>query len=118
MRISDWSSDVCSSDLFAQRPEAESLAAANKRIANLLKKADSALGAVDHAKLAEPAEQALADVIVKLKPQAQAQLAQGDFTGSLDTMAQARSEEHTSELQALMSISYDIHCLTIKTKNT
>ncbi|UYO94526.1 glycine--tRNA ligase subunit beta [Pollutimonas sp. M17] len=75
---------------FARRPEAESLAAANKRIANLLKKADSALGAVDHGKLAEPAEQALADVIARLKPQARTQLDQGDFTGSLATMAQAR----------------------------
>jgi glycyl-tRNA synthetase beta chain len=75
---------------FAERPEADSLAAANKRIANLLKKADSALGAVDHDKLAEPAEQALASVIAKLKPQAQTQFAQGDFAGSLATMAQAR----------------------------
>ncbi len=75
---------------FAERPEADSLAAANKRIANLLKKADGALGVVDQGKLAEPAEQALAGVIARLKPQAQAQFAQGDFTGSLATMAQAR----------------------------
>ncbi|MDS1142554.1 glycine--tRNA ligase subunit beta [Pusillimonas sp. SM2304] len=75
---------------FAQRPEADSLAAANKRIANLLKKADAALGQVEHGKLVEPAERALADVIVKLEPQAQAQLAQGDFSASLATMAQAR----------------------------
>ncbi len=75
---------------FAQRPEAESLAAANKRIANLLKKADTTLGNVDPAKLSEAAEQALAKVIDTLKPQAQAQLAQGDFTASLATMAQAK----------------------------
>ncbi|PLC55398.1 glycine--tRNA ligase subunit beta [Pollutimonas nitritireducens] len=75
---------------FAQRPEAESLAAANKRIANLLKKADEQPGAVDPGKLAEPAEQALDAVIRKLKPQAEAQLAQGDFTASLATVAQAR----------------------------
>ncbi|MFW7343100.1 glycine--tRNA ligase subunit beta [Pollutimonas sp. H1-120] len=75
---------------FAERPEADSLAAANKRIANLLKKADGALGAVDHGTLAEPAEQALASAIARLKPQAQAQFAEGDFTGSLATMAQAR----------------------------
>lgn len=75
---------------FAQRPEAESLAAANKRIANLLKKADTEPGAVDAGKLCEPAEQALAQVIGTLKPQAQAQLAQGDFTANLATMAQAK----------------------------
>ncbi|MGP1613792.1 MAG: glycine--tRNA ligase subunit beta [Pollutimonas bauzanensis] len=75
---------------FAQRPEAASLAAANKRIANLLKKAGAEPGAIDPDKLGEPAEQALAKVIAALKPQAQAQLAQGDFTASLATMAQAK----------------------------
>ena len=80
---------------FAQRPEAESLAAANKRIANLLKKADEQTEAVDPGKLAEPAEQALDTVIRRLKPQAQAQLAQGDFTASLATMAQARAAVDT-----------------------
>ncbi len=75
---------------FAQRPEAESLAAANKRISNLLKKAEGVIGQVDPAKLAEPAEQALAQVIVKLEPQAQALFDQGDFTGSLAVMAQAK----------------------------
>ncbi|NYT63180.1 glycine--tRNA ligase subunit beta [Alcaligenaceae bacterium] len=80
---------------FAQRPEAASLAAANKRIANLLKKADTQPGAVNQAMLAEPAERALADVINTLKPQAQAQLAQGDFTASLATMAQARDAVDT-----------------------
>ncbi len=80
---------------FAQRPEAESLAAANKRIANLLKKADEQTKAVDPGKLSEPAEQALDAVIRQLKPQAQAQLAQGDFTASLATMAQARAAVDT-----------------------
>ncbi len=76
---------------FAQRPEAESLAAANKRIANLLKKAGDLPSAIDSAKLAEPAEQALAGIIGELRPQAQAQLAQGDFTAGLATMARARA---------------------------
>lgn len=76
---------------FAGRPEAASLAAANKRIANLLKKADSAVGKVDPARLSEPAEQALAQTIDKLKPQAEVQFAQGNFTDSLATLAQARS---------------------------
>jgi glycyl-tRNA synthetase beta chain len=85
--------EACAS--FAQRPEAGSLAAANKRISNLLKKADITLGAVDHGRLDEPAEQALADVIIRLKPQAQAQLAEGDFTASLATMAQAKDAVDT-----------------------
>ncbi|TEA80091.1 glycine--tRNA ligase subunit beta [Allopusillimonas ginsengisoli] len=75
---------------FAQLPEAESLAAANKRISNLLKKADATSGELDPARLQEPAEQALAAVIGKLGPQARAQFEQGKFAESLTTMAQAR----------------------------
>ncbi|AEC18590.1 glycyl-tRNA synthetase beta chain [Pusillimonas sp. T7-7] len=75
---------------FAQRPEAESLSAANKRIANLLKKADAAPSSLDHSQLSDPAEKALADIIAKLEPQAQEQFAQGNFSGSMATMAQAK----------------------------
>ena len=75
---------------FGQLPEAASLAAANKRIGNLLKKAEGEIGAVDAARLAEPAEQALAAAVAALQPEAQAQLRAGDFAGSLSTLAQAR----------------------------
>lgn len=75
---------------FAQLPEAASLAAANKRIGNLLKKAEGEIGAVNEAALVEPAEKALAATVAKLRPQAEAQLAVGDFAGSLSTLAQAR----------------------------
>lgn len=75
---------------FAQLPEATSLAAANKRIGNLLKKAEGEIGAVNDAALVEPAERALAATVAALRPQAEAQLAAGDFAGSLSTLAQAR----------------------------
>src|SRR5690606_1014517 len=75
---------------FARLPEADSLAAANKRISNLLKKADDTIGAVDAANLVEPAERALADVVASLAPQARAQLDNGDFTAALATVAQAK----------------------------
>ncbi|KNE27017.1 glycine--tRNA ligase subunit beta [Achromobacter spanius] len=75
---------------FAQLPEAASLAAANKRIGNLLKKAEGEIGAVNEAALVEPAEKALAATVAQLRPQAEAQLAVGDFAGSLSTLAQAR----------------------------
>ncbi|MDH0738421.1 glycine--tRNA ligase subunit beta [Achromobacter spanius] len=75
---------------FAQLPEAASLAAANKRIGNLLKKAEGEIGAVNEAALVEPAEKALAATVAQLRPQAEAQLAAGDFAGSLSTLAQAR----------------------------
>ena len=76
---------------FAQLPEAESLAAANKRVSNLLKKADDTQPDFDPALLAEPAERQLADTIAQLAPQATAQLQAGDFTASLATLAQART---------------------------
>lgn len=75
---------------FAQLPEAASLAAANKRIGNLLKKAEGEIGTVNDAALVEPAEKALAAAVAALRPKAEAQLAAGDFTGSLSTLAQAR----------------------------
>jgi len=76
---------------FAQRPEAASLAAANKRIANLLKKAEDAeRGRLDPARLTEPAEQALSHVIADLKPKAQEAFVQGRFTENLAILAQAR----------------------------
>ncbi|SAH93352.1 glycyl-tRNA synthetase beta chain [Bordetella ansorpii] len=75
---------------FAGMPEAASLAAANKRIGNLLKKAEGEIGQVDLARLVEPAEQSLADAVARLRPEAEAQAAAGDFAGSLRTLAQVR----------------------------
>lgn len=75
---------------FGLLPEAASLAAANKRIGNLLKKADGEIGNIDAARLTEPAEQALAAAVAELRPRAEAQLQAGDFAGSLSTLAQAR----------------------------
>ena len=79
---------------FAQLPEAPALAAANKRIGNILKKAepDGALqAAVDARLLHEPAEQALYAALQQTVPQADAQFAAGDYTGSLTTLAALRA---------------------------
>ena len=75
---------------FARRPEAASLAAANKRITNLLKKADSEVGEVNPALLTDAAEKKLASRIDELAPQAQSQFDAGDFSGSLATLAASR----------------------------
>lgn len=82
-------------EVFAGQAEAASLAAANKRISNLLKKADEVATTVDAAKLTDPAEQALAQTIATLAPQAEAQLRQGDFAASLATLASARAAVDT-----------------------
>lgn len=75
---------------FAGRPEAVDLAAANKRISNLLKKADGVLPALDPTLLAEPAELELSGTLTRLAPQAKASLQSGDFTAALATLAGAR----------------------------
>ena len=77
--------------LFAQGPDAASLAAANKRIGNLLKKAEAGLQPLNQALLTEPAEQALAKTITQLQPLAQQHLEAGDYQGAMATLAQARA---------------------------
>jgi len=79
---------------FAQLPESSALAAANKRIANILKKAE-AEGPVDpHVNpelLQEQAEQDLYAALQRFVPEANARFEAGDFTGSLQTLAVLRA---------------------------
>jgi glycyl-tRNA synthetase beta chain len=73
---------------FAALPEAASLAAANKRVGNILKKAEGAVEAkVDTALLKEPAEAALYESLQKVKPRADAAFDAGDQTASLQALA-------------------------------
>src|SRR3546814_4991125 len=101
MRISDWSSDVCSSDL-AQRPARRPPAVGDAR------RRHPQSGAAD-ADADPPA----------LHPGGAARLA-GRPRRRVAGRGQGRprSEEHTSELQSLMSISYAVFCLKKKTSNT
>ncbi|HJH22935.1 MAG TPA: glycine--tRNA ligase subunit beta [Paenalcaligenes hominis] len=75
---------------FAQRPEAESLAAANKRVSNLLQRHTEAIPPLNPQLLHEPAEQVLAQQLNQLAPVAQQQFNDGDFTASLATLAAAK----------------------------
>lgn len=73
---------------FAGLPEAASLAAANKRVGNILKKVEGARPtALDPALLREPAEQALADALARVQPAADAAFERGDHAGSLRELA-------------------------------
>ncbi len=73
---------------FAALPEAAALAAANKRVANILKKSDAGVaGAVDPALLAEPAEAALHAALARLAPVAEQLFAAGDHAASLQALA-------------------------------
>ena len=76
---------------FAALPEAEALAAANKRIANILKKVESQPSQVIPALLKEVAEQALYSAMTLLQPQINTAFARGDFTGTLKNLAQLRN---------------------------
>jgi glycyl-tRNA synthetase beta chain len=74
---------------FAALPEAPALAAANKRVGNILKKSEGAGvdAVVDPARLVEPAEQALAAALAAVAPQADAAFERGDHTASLQALA-------------------------------
>jgi glycyl-tRNA synthetase beta chain len=73
---------------FAAMPEAPSLAAANKRVGNILKKSEGTVaGKVDAMLLKEPAESALQDALSKIAPQADAAFERADYTASLQALA-------------------------------
>ena len=77
---------------FAALPEAPALAAANKRVGNILKKAETAVQArVDASLLQEAAEQELNQALQTTVPRAYAQFAEGDYTASLQTLAVLRA---------------------------
>ncbi|HYC43104.1 MAG TPA: glycine--tRNA ligase subunit beta [Noviherbaspirillum sp.] len=75
---------------FAALPEAESLAAANKRITNILKKTEVGSAKVSKELLKEQAEENLYKAMTELKPKVDAAFTGGDFTGTLKTLAHIR----------------------------
>ena len=76
---------------FAALPEAPALAAANKRIGNILKKTDAVDPHVSEILLKEPAEIALFAMMKAIAPQAKSQFDAGDYTASLQTLAALRT---------------------------
>src|SRR3546814_2158315 len=117
MRISDWSSDVCSSDLRRRLRNCS----IRKVLAEHLEQCRVSGGAAeveaiftDETDIAEAAHQY----------RSARRYAPVDTSCLLDSLAMhrflanrgLRSEEHTSELQSLMRISYDVFCLKKKKK--
>src|SRR3546814_3232284 len=123
MRISDWSSDVCSSDLKAH---AESIGGLFVRV-NVSDEASVEAGLA-----AAEAAHGVARILVNCAGLAPAIKTVGrDNTphpmdvyrkvvevNLIGTFTMIRSEEHTSELQSLMRISYAVFCLKKKTNIT
>src|SRR3546814_3656340 len=99
MRISDWSSDVCSSDL-----------------GGLFLQVHHGGGCGKHARVVQwecQPRQCLAHV-----QRARRRLVSRNWREQCFQQTLHRSEEHTSELQSLMRISYAVFCLKKKTTNT
>jgi glycyl-tRNA synthetase beta chain len=87
-RLGDIPKRLAAVRVFAALPEAASLAAANKRVGNILKKVEGAVAAkVDAALLREDAEVALNKALDTVKPQADAAFERGDYTASLQALA-------------------------------
>ncbi|MCL6264609.1 glycine--tRNA ligase subunit beta [Craterilacuibacter sp. RT1T] len=72
---------------FKALPEAATLAAANKRVKNILKKAEGEIGAVNPALFAEDAERALFEAIAAIAPEVDAKFAAHDFAGALSQLS-------------------------------
>src|SRR3546814_10201487 len=122
MRISDWSSDVCSSDLIARQADGVSIAfVVTDGVATVpvrfrgvvpdLFKEDS--GVVAEGQF-QPDGSFVADNLLAKHDE---KYMPPQVAGAMHetTSLEPRSEEHTSELQSLMRISYAVFCL--KTKN-
>src|SRR3546814_3270044 len=124
MRISDWSSDVCSSDL---RPRRDPRFDRKDEVMKFI-----ACAAMAAALLATPANARCFDVTGRVMVERAVTDRAGESHLVLEETADAapgealvfqfdyrnaRSEEHTSELQSLMRISYAVFCLKKKTMN-
>ncbi len=91
-RLSDVQKRLEAVRAFAALPEAPALAAANKRVSNILKKAEEAVQPqVNAAVLVEQAEKDLYAALQQVAPKAEQQFAAGDYTASLQTLAALRA---------------------------
>src|SRR3546814_10816569 len=135
MRFSDWSSDVCSSDLL--RPDQPAAIARHcwrgdaaeqcqivRRQRSRFNSSASHRGDCDHTKDARRQTRDLTGCLLALlavqttKTHRTAPVFQTGANHLSRSLAASRSEEHTSELQSLMRISYAVFCLKKKKNHT
>ncbi|HHF0176258.1 TPA: glycine--tRNA ligase subunit beta [Haemophilus influenzae] len=90
-RPADFDARVRAVSHFRTLDSAEALAAANKRVSNILAKADAAIGEINLTACVEPAEKALAEAVLVLRTEVQPLIAQGDYTAVLDKLANLRA---------------------------
>src|SRR3546814_1525868 len=111
MRISDWSSDVCSSDLTRRTVVAHGLLPESDPGEHALHEAVALREAVKHVHHFAVEQAEVADI-------AGDRLGGDAAVDAVEGSGGPRSEEHTSELQSLMRISYAVFCLKKKKKRT
>src|SRR3546814_5582471 len=114
MRISDWSSDVCSSDLNVRFAGGKPLD--DQHVIAAIAEGEATLNGRGRLVIRPSGTEPLIRV-----------MAEGDDAGQVEQVvdmicdavraAAARSEEHTSELHSLMRISYAVFCLKKKKTN-
>lgn len=90
-RPADFDARVRAVSHFRTLDSSEALAAANKRVSNILAKADTAIGEINLTACVEPAEKALAEAVLALRTEVQPLIAQGDYTTVLDKLANLRA---------------------------
>ena len=90
-RPADFDARVRAVSHFRTLDSAEALAAANKRVSNILAKVDAAIGEINLTACVEPAEKALAEAVLALRTEVQPLIAQGDYTAVLDKLANLRA---------------------------
>ncbi|HHF5474071.1 TPA: glycine--tRNA ligase subunit beta [Haemophilus influenzae] len=90
-RPADFDARVRAVSHFRTLDSAEALAAANKRVSNILAKADATIGEINLTACVESAEKALAEAVLALRTEVQPLIAQGDYTTVLDKLANLRA---------------------------
>src|SRR3546814_2128702 len=114
MRISDWSSDVCSSDLRGTGISFGSPEAGLSPRADAFSSEDGCVSSVASL-LPERSGPGGKVVVGPELVSASADVSTWPCSGASRKTCAGRSEEHTSELQSLMRISYAVFCLKKKT---
>src|SRR3546814_7183913 len=142
MRISDWSSDVCSSDLFTDRRSIDHARRATQGMERTDRIGADRVSAHVMVELRQPVTDlgeffariftehrrhvrlrcgvriaAFGIFACTLRQRLDLGADVATFAKCLDQIRQQRSEEHTSELQSLMRISYAVFCLQKKKRN-
>src|SRR3546814_6491824 len=117
MRISDWSSDVCSSDLDARRIGAEEGVTEEDNGDDHQRRAERAPRRLQQQHHADAGDDDVLGVEV-VRPLREFLVEEIEIEAAGGGDHRERSEEHTSELQSLMRISYAVFCLKKKNNTT